>query len=99
MYHLLIKRVSTVMIEFLQYRARVRIELNRAGIERVVERTDLFTSLPMYGDLPQLFLSMEIVIMCRLLMLSVVILGFLQFNPNSMLCQLFLNSKSWSNAY
>jgi len=45
MYHLLIERVPTVTIEFLQYRARVRIELNRAGIERVVERTGLFTSL------------------------------------------------------
>jgi hypothetical protein len=45
MYHLLIERVSTVTIEFLQYRARVRIGLNRAGIERAVERTGLFTSL------------------------------------------------------
>jgi len=45
MYHLLIERVSIVTIEFLQYRARVQIELNRAGIERVVERTGLFTSL------------------------------------------------------
>jgi len=45
MYHLLIERVSTVTIEFLQYRARVRIGLNRASIERVVEQTDLFTSL------------------------------------------------------
>jgi hypothetical protein len=45
MYHLLIERVSTVTIEFLQYRARVRIGLNRAGIERTVERTGLFTSL------------------------------------------------------
>jgi hypothetical protein len=46
MYHLLIERVSTVTIEFLQYRARVRIGLNRAGIERAVERTGLFISLP-----------------------------------------------------
>jgi hypothetical protein len=45
MYHLLIERVSIVTIEFLQYRARVRIGLNRAGIERAVERTGLFTSL------------------------------------------------------
>jgi len=45
MYHLLIKQVFTVMIEFLQYRARVRIGLNRVGIERVVERTGLLTSL------------------------------------------------------
>jgi hypothetical protein len=45
MYHLLIERVSIVTIEFLQYRARVRIGLNRAGIERVVERNGLFTSL------------------------------------------------------
>jgi hypothetical protein len=45
MYHLLIERVSTVTIEFLQYRARVRIGLNRAGIERAVEHTGLFTSL------------------------------------------------------
>jgi hypothetical protein len=45
MYHLLIERVSTVTIKFRQYRARVRIRLNRAGIERIVERTDLFTSL------------------------------------------------------
>jgi hypothetical protein len=45
MYHLLIERVSTVTIEFLQYRARVRIGLNRAGIERAVKQTGLFTSL------------------------------------------------------
>jgi len=45
MYHLLIERVSTITIEFLQYRARVSIGLNRASIERAVERTDLFTSL------------------------------------------------------
>jgi hypothetical protein len=45
MYHLLIERVSTVTIEFLQYRARVQIGLNQTGIERVVERTGLFTSL------------------------------------------------------
>jgi hypothetical protein len=45
MYHLLNERVSTVTIEFLQYRARVRIGLNRTGIERVVEQTGLFTSL------------------------------------------------------
>jgi hypothetical protein len=44
MYHLLIERVSTVTIEFLQFRARVRIGLNRAGIKRAVERTGLFTS-------------------------------------------------------
>jgi hypothetical protein len=50
MYHLLIERVSTVTIEFLQYRARVRIELNRAGIERAVERTNLFTSLHERSD-------------------------------------------------
>jgi hypothetical protein len=45
MYHLLIERVSIVTIEFLHYRARVRIGLNQAGIERIVERTGLFTSL------------------------------------------------------
>jgi hypothetical protein len=45
MYHLLIERISTVTIEFLQYRARVQIGLNQAGIERVVEQTGLFTSL------------------------------------------------------
>jgi hypothetical protein len=45
MYHLLIERVSTVTIEFLQYRGRVRIGLNRAGIEQVVEWTGLFTPL------------------------------------------------------
>jgi len=45
MYHLLIERISTVTIEFLQYRALVRIGLNREGIKRVVERTGLFTSL------------------------------------------------------
>jgi Na+-transporting NADH:ubiquinone oxidoreductase subunit NqrA len=45
MYHLLIEQVSTVSIEFLQYQAQVRIGLNRADIERVVERTGLFTSL------------------------------------------------------
>jgi hypothetical protein len=45
MYHLLIEQVSTVTSEFLQYRARTRIGLNRAGIEQVVERIDLFTSL------------------------------------------------------
>jgi hypothetical protein len=53
MYHLLIERVSTVMIEFLQYRARVQIGLNRAGIERAVERTGLFTSLQPYIILMQ----------------------------------------------
>lgn len=31
--------------EFLEYQGRVRIRLNRAGIERVIEWTDLFTSL------------------------------------------------------
>jgi hypothetical protein len=51
MYHLLIERVSTVTIEFLQYRARVRIGLNRAGIERAVERTGLFTSLSFWMEL------------------------------------------------
>jgi hypothetical protein len=50
MYHLLIERVSIVTIEFLQYRARVRIGLNRAGIERAVERIGLFTSLAGCSD-------------------------------------------------
>jgi hypothetical protein len=45
MYHLLIERVSTVMSEFLQYRAQVQIGLNQAGIERIAERTDIFTFL------------------------------------------------------
>jgi len=45
MYYLLIEGVSTVTIEFLQYRAQVRIRLNRVGIERVIERTGLFISL------------------------------------------------------
>jgi hypothetical protein len=45
MYHLLIERVSIVTSGFLQCRARVRVEFNRAGIERVVGRTGLFTSL------------------------------------------------------
>jgi hypothetical protein len=57
MYYLLIERVSIVTIEFLQYQARVRIGLNRTGIERVVERTGLFTSLPLttnYVSVPRL---------------------------------------------
>jgi hypothetical protein len=45
MYHLLIERVSTVTSGFVQCRARVWVEFNRAGIERVVGRTGLFTSL------------------------------------------------------
>jgi hypothetical protein len=45
MYQLLIEWISTVMSKFLQYRARVRIGLNQAGIEWVVKQTDLFTSL------------------------------------------------------
>jgi hypothetical protein len=45
MYHLLIERVSTVMSGFVQCRARVLVEFNRAGIEGVVGRTGLFTSL------------------------------------------------------
>jgi hypothetical protein len=45
MYHLLIERVSTVTSGFVQCRSRVRVEFNRAGIERVVGRTGLFTSL------------------------------------------------------
>jgi len=38
MYHVLIKWVSTVTNEFLQYRVRVQIELNQTGIEQVVEQ-------------------------------------------------------------
>jgi hypothetical protein len=45
MYHLLIEWISTVTSEFLQYRARVQIGLNRTSIERIVERTNLFASL------------------------------------------------------
>jgi hypothetical protein len=45
MYHLLIEWVSTVTNEFLQFRARIQIRLNPVGIEWIVERTNLFTSL------------------------------------------------------
>jgi len=45
MYYLLIERVLTVTRGFVQYRARVWVEFNRAGIQRIVGRTDLFTSL------------------------------------------------------
>jgi hypothetical protein len=44
-YHLLIEQVSTVTSEFLQYRVRIQIELNRTDIKRVVKRTDLFINL------------------------------------------------------
>jgi hypothetical protein len=44
-YHLLIKQVSIVTSEFLQFRTRVRIRLNQAGIEWIVEQTSLFSSL------------------------------------------------------
>jgi len=43
MYHLLIERVSTVTIEFLQYRARVRV---RIGLNRVGCQTDWFIYIP-----------------------------------------------------
>jgi len=51
MYHLLIEWVSIVTIEFLQYRARVWIGLNRAGTKRIVEQTGLFTSLIVLNNL------------------------------------------------
>jgi hypothetical protein len=47
MCHLLIELVSIVTSRFVQYRAQVRVEFNRAGIEQVVGRTDLFISLAM----------------------------------------------------
>jgi hypothetical protein len=45
MYHLLIERIFTVTSRFVQCRARVQVEFNRAGIEQAVGRTSLFTSL------------------------------------------------------
>jgi hypothetical protein len=45
MYHLLIEQVFIVTSEFLQYRTRVQIGLNQEGIEQIIERTNLFTSL------------------------------------------------------
>jgi len=53
----------------------------------------------MYGDLPQLFQLMEIDVMCPLLMLVVVTLGFSQFKLNLMLCEPFSNFKQWLNVY
>jgi hypothetical protein len=46
MYRLLIKRVSTVTSEFLQY--RIRIGLNRVSIEWVVERLVYLNSQASY---------------------------------------------------
>jgi hypothetical protein len=48
MYHLLIEQVSTVTIEFLQYRARVRIGLNRVSC-----RTDWFIYIPRCNKLEE----------------------------------------------
>jgi hypothetical protein len=45
MYHLLIKRVSTIMSGFVLYRVRVRVELNQVGIEWAVECIGLFIAL------------------------------------------------------
>jgi hypothetical protein len=51
MYHLLIERVSTVMIEFLQYRARVRIGL------KLSELSNRLIYLYLYVDLSKLSTS------------------------------------------